>query len=359
MKRTLLTLAAISCLFIAAPIHADRGEGENEGKTQALAVIGDWPYSQGLLDSAPMLVTAVNADRDVKTVLHVGDIHSGSMPCTGAGLVPIPAGSVPGWNQGVFDVFQQFNAPLVYTPGDNEWADCHKKKEFFSGAPLNELAAVRGLFFANPGFTLGQNPMKVQSQAKSGRNKYPADAQFVENVRWERGDVLFVTMNLPGSNNDTLPWTGVFSNTAAQAREVAERDAANLRWLNAAFEQAREEHAKAIVIGVQANMWDPEALAVSGDGLGAYTPFVNALADLSARFGRPVLLINGDTHVFGVDQPLADPNSFTGMIHHARAVPNLTRITLEGAATVKEWLKLKIDTRTPGVFSWERVTYLP
>jgi len=57
---------------------------------------------------------------------------------------------VPGWNQGIFDLFERFRDPVVYTPGDNEWTDCHKKKEFSSGAPLNELAAVRGLFFANP-----------------------------------------------------------------------------------------------------------------------------------------------------------------------------------------------------------------
>ena len=70
------------------------------------------------------------------------------MPCTGAGLSPIPKDSDPTWNQKIFNLFAQFEDPLVYTPGDNEWTDCHETKEFSSGAPLNELAAVRSLFFA-------------------------------------------------------------------------------------------------------------------------------------------------------------------------------------------------------------------
>jgi hypothetical protein len=92
--------------------------------------------------------------------------------------------------------------PFVYTPGDNEWTDCHKTKEFSSGAPLNELAAVRNLFFPYPGSTLGGRKKHVSTQATEFDRKHPGDAQFVENVMWEQGRVVFVTLNLPGSNND-------------------------------------------------------------------------------------------------------------------------------------------------------------
>jgi hypothetical protein len=349
---------SVSLLFSIPSARADEGEG---ARPYTVAVYGDWPYSTTLLSQAPLLASSVNSDPDVRAVLHVGDIHSGSMPCTGAGLNPLPAGSNPTWNQQVYDAFQLFSDPVIYTPGDNEWSDCHKKKEFFSGAPLNELAAVRSLFFARPGYTLGQHPIRVASQAKQHehRSASQADSQFVENVLWSQAQVVFVTLNMPGSNNDTLPWTGVFADPAAQAKEVAERTAADLRWLEHAFAQAREEHAKAVVIQLQADMWDPAALVTGGDGLDQYTPFVQKLADLSVRFGRPVLLLNGDSHVYGSDQPLADPTSATGVIHHTQAVPNLTRITVEGAATANEWVKLTVNPRTPTVFSWERVQYLP
>jgi hypothetical protein len=115
------------------------------------------------------------------------------MPCTGAGLNLIPAGSDPAWNEGIFNLFEQFNDPLVYTPGDNEWTDCHKKKEFFSSAPLNELASVRNLFSPNPGYTLGGHKKHVSTQAEEFDRKHPGDAQFVENVMWELERVVFVT----------------------------------------------------------------------------------------------------------------------------------------------------------------------
>ena len=72
------------------------------------------------------------------------------------------------------------------------------------------------------------------------------------------------------------------------------------------------------------------------------------------------LLINGDSHLFEADQPLADPNSATGKIHGTQAVPNLARITVQGSTNKpSEWLRLTIDPRSPDVFSWGNVVYLP
>jgi hypothetical protein len=62
--------------------------------------------------------------------------------------------------------------------------------------------------------------------------------------------------------------------------------------------------------------------------------------------------------VFGSDKPLADPISPTGIIHNTPAVPNLTRITVQGSTTTPaEWLKVSIDTESPTVFSWKNVPY--
>jgi hypothetical protein len=360
VKKFIASVACLSAALLPFATTADDGKSGNSYSPGAftLAVFGDWPYSQVLLDSARLLIDSVNSDPKVSLVLHVGDIHSGSMACTGAGLIPLPAGSVPAWNEQIFNLFEQFRDPFVYTPGDNEWTDCHKKKEFSSGAPLNELASVRSLFFRYPGFTLGGRKKPVSTQAIDFDRKHPGDAQFVENVMWEQGRVVFVTLNLPGSNNDGLPWTAPFTNESARAAEAAQRTLADIRWLDAAFDRAEEEHAKAMLIGIQADMWDPAALLAGGDGLDNYTIFVHELAQRSVRFGRPVLLINGDSHVFGVDQPLANPNSATGRIHGTQAVPNLTRITVQGSTTAPaEWLRLSVDPGSPRVFSWENVPY--
>jgi hypothetical protein len=55
------------------------------GWSYTLAVFGDWPYAQVLLDNHMRLVDSVNGYDEVDVVVHLGDIHSGSMPCMGAG----------------------------------------------------------------------------------------------------------------------------------------------------------------------------------------------------------------------------------------------------------------------------------
>ncbi|MGH8264335.1 MAG: metallophosphoesterase [Steroidobacteraceae bacterium] len=362
MKSALRIAAALAAFLAVTPLFADGDSqhGDSDSlRPLTLAVFGDWPYSQYLLDNAHLLVDSVNSDRDVDLVVHVGDLHSGSMPCTSAGILPPIATSSPGWNQAVFYQFQQFREPVVYTPGDNEWADCHKSKQFSSGAPLKELSSVRSLFFSQPGRTLGRQVKQVSSQTDYFDPAFPADSQFVENLMWMDSRVVFATMNIPGgSNDDASPWSGTFADPAAQAQEATDRRAANLRWLQTAFDQARSALARAVVLIVQADMWDPEALAAGGAGLGNYTPFVAKLADLSLQFRRPVLLLNGDTHLYHADQPLADPASATGVIHHTPAVPNLTRIVVQGSTNNPgEWLRLRIDPRTSQVFSWQNVVY--
>jgi hypothetical protein len=362
MKRSALstTLFAMA-LLSACPTVADEQRDDARRREQdkvTIAVFGDWPYNQNLLNNAPLLINSVNADPEVRLVIHVGDIHSGSMACSSWNIAPPIPTSNPGWNQGIFSSLQQFKAPVVYTPGDNEWTDCHKSKESKSGDPLKELASVRSLFFSRPGKTLGLEERDVWTQAKNFDPTFPTDAQFVENVIWEDAKTVFVTLNMPGSNNDTLPWTNGFENPVAQAQEVAARTDADLRWLQAAFKLAAARQAKAVVIALQADMWDPAALAPGGDGLSAYTPFVRQLAYFSLQFGRPILLLNGDSHIFQADRPLADPSSATGLIHGAPAVPNLTRITVQGSTNKPaEWLRLTIDAHSPNVFSWQNVPY--
>ena len=129
MNRFVSRGAMVVAAMLSVTAFAD-GHDDNRGHPLTVAVFGDWPYSQNLLDNAHLLINSVDADRDVSLVIHVGDIHSGSMPCTSAGILPPIPTSKPGWNQEIFFEFQQFRDPLVYLPGDNEWSDCHKSKQF-------------------------------------------------------------------------------------------------------------------------------------------------------------------------------------------------------------------------------------
>jgi hypothetical protein len=311
--------------------------------TATMALFGDWPYGT-VINSATSFIAQVNADPDVELALHVGDIHSGSQPCNDA------------YNLSIFNFFQTFSDPLVYTPGDNEWTDCQKVKEMSSGAPLSELAKIRALMFPNPGKTLGGVQKAVLTQADAFDPAHPEDAAYVENVMWQQANVLFVTLNFPGSDDDHLPWAPPFSDPAGQADEIAKRDAANSRWIAKAFAAATSAGNAGILIGTQADMWDPAQFAVGGDGLDGYDAYVAQLASLAVAFGKPVLVVNGDSHAFLVDHPLADPTSATGIIHHVGfAVPNLTRIVVDGSTNFKDWVKLVVDPSTPAVFSWTQV----
>jgi len=97
MKKLIASAAFLVTVLFPFAATADDGKSKNPHSADAftLAVFGDWPYSVVLLDSARLLIDSVNSVPEVSLVLHVGDIHSGSMPCTGAGLNPIPAGSNP------------------------------------------------------------------------------------------------------------------------------------------------------------------------------------------------------------------------------------------------------------------------
>ena len=235
------------------------------------------------------------------------------------------------------------------------------------------------MFFSQPGSTLGSGTLNVVSQATAYAPAHPTDAQYVENVMWSQKDIVFVTINLPGgSNNDADPWYGAPSASQAQADERANRTGADIRWLDAAFAQAAAQHAKGVVIATQADMWDLDGKTPAH--LTNYEPIISEIASLTTAFGRPVLLFNGDSHVYRSDNPLSPTAPCTGDIDPATGVsvcaestawdvhpfynvPNFHRIVVHGSTFPLEWLKLTIDPNanykttatTFGPFAWQRM----
>ncbi len=87
-------------------------------------------------------------------------------------------------------------------------------------------------------------------------------------------------------------------------------------------------------------MWDGPASNQT-----AFAPIKAVIADRAARFGKPVLLLQGDSHVLIVDRPAGMP-------------ANLTRVVVQGSTSVPhEWLRLTVDPAKPGVFSCENVVF--
>jgi hypothetical protein len=392
-SRILLTTVAAG-VAVALPVALSataQASPDGGGRSFSYAVYGDAPYGTSPTDTSetvatPGFIAKVNADAAVSGIVHVGDIHSGSQYCTEA------------YDRQIAALWSTFADPMVYTPGDNEWSDCHKKKEgggtydaasgtinyvtdgsgnpvdYASGNPVANLALVRSIFFPHAGATLGSGSLDVLSQAEVDNSAHPSDSQYVENVIWRRKGVLFVTINVPGgSNNDADPWYGVPTASAEQAAEASERTAADLRWLDRAFAMAQAADAQGVVVVAQADMWDRDGGA-SNAHLTNYEPIIGSLAAHTTALGKPVLLLNGDSHVYRSDDPLAESSdciadngvcSFDAwQAHPTYDVPNFHRIVVHGSTVPLEYLRLTI---TPGMhgpatansfgpFSWQRVT---
>jgi hypothetical protein len=386
MKRTVVTVLGIAlalALLPAGSALADTGRSgeQGSGNMSTIAVYGDSPYGTSNADTAqfdatPAFINSINADPNVSLVMHVGDIHSGKQFCTQP------------YDQSIFDRWTQFQDPLVYTPGDNEWTDCHKAGEggnvfvggnpvdYANGDPVANLALIRSMFFARPGLTLGNNKKLVLSQGFAYDRRYRSDSQYVENVMWLQSGVLFVTINLPGgSNNGQDVWYGAATETAAQTQERTERTGADRRWLDTAFAVAKFTRVKGVVIDAQADMWDPEKAVAGGTThQEGYEPFVQSIAAHTTEFAKPVLMFNGDSHVYRSDNPLsaaapctwekATPCTSVAFLHPGYDVPNFHRVVVHGSTVPLEWLKLTVDpsanlpatSNTFGPFSWERKT---
>jgi hypothetical protein len=417
LKKLPVVLAMFVGVISVAPVVAQSNAGDNdsrEEKSFTLAVYGDSPYGckaptsaaaadecpvgsafvpdspngpnpgdPRQLDATPAFISAINRDPKVRLVVHTGDIHSGSGYCTQA------------YNQWVLSLWSDFKDPLIYTPGDNEWVDCQKAKEgggvkntagdyvdYAAGHPVANLALVRSMFFPVAGETLGRRGRNVMSQAQAFDPAHPTDAEYVENVIWEQSQVLFVTLNIPGgSNNDDDLWnTGAFGTvrTAPQVQEVAQRTAANLRWLDTAFALAKSHGSKAVVIIEQADMWDLDGNVMTH--IAGYEPFIARIASRTREFSKPVLLINGDSHKFRSDNPLLNnapciietgvgnttapcaEDNYDNHPYYGEGVSNFHRLVVHGSTFPMEYIRLNVDSRRSsaastsafGPFSWER-----
>jgi hypothetical protein len=356
-----------------APAFASHDKDSHEHESHgvlSIAVFGDSPYGlkdsdTAQFDATPAFIKTINDDADVSLVLNVGDIHSGKQTCSLA------------YDQSIYDLWTAFKSPVVYAPGDNEWTDCHKSKE--GGLdPLENLGYVRDVFFATPGNAIAVDK-PLLSQAEHYDAQFPSDAEYVENVMWEQSRVVFVSLNVPGgSNNDEDNWYGL-ARTQAQTDEVLKRTSATLRWLDKAFALAEANHSRAVVIQLQADMWDLDGKDPKDLHLANYRQFIDSIAMHTAAFGKPVLLLNGDSHGYRSDNPLlkgAPCVAESGATEvacsedaydsHANGykLKNFHRITVHGSVAPMEWLKLTVkpgdsegraSVNSFGPFSWKRM----
>jgi hypothetical protein len=328
---------------LAAPAH-DRDDDED--RTFTFALWGDTPYSDVEKTKISALVTDINAAR-VAFSVYDGDIKSGSSQCTD----DVYAAAATR--------FDTFHSPMVYVPGDNEWTDCHRINNGSFNA-LERLTFLRQTLFADER-SFGQRTLPLRHQG-------PLGGVYSENTRWTYQGVVFLGLNIPGSNNnkvtdDCLSAKSARNQTDCDADNVeyAARDAANIQWLHDGFALARSRGLHGLMLVLQADMgFDLPETETSNEHLqtvapryDGYTAFLQALVTESQTFDGQVVLVHGDTHFFKVDKPLnqeflaAKPDAPT-----AHLIKNLTRVETFGSPNV-HWVKVTVDPRSRNLFRFE------
>ncbi|WP_249319354.1 hypothetical protein [Pseudoalteromonas sp. BDTF-M6] len=244
---------------------------------QQFLVFGDMPYTpidEALL-SAPngRLYQAVQQTPHL-FVAHVGDLKSGSLPCTDDLL------------QKNYSLLSHLtSSPLVYTPGDNDWTDCDRAALEPRFDELERLAYIR-THFAQSELTLPD---------------YHRQKEQVENQAWRIDDVQYLTLHVVGTNNGRAQV--LKSEPQAALAAAQKRDNNNMQWLASQL----EAQVSAAVIFMQADIYEAnnygepctQELQQNCDALAPYRQHLDALAE---QVAFPILLVHGDTSAFCFSQ---------------------------------------------------------
>ncbi len=302
----LITLCSVYCTNSFA----------TEAKPFSFALMGDVPYHDGEVMDVERMLGEVSSE-NMDFVVHVGDFKSGSSRCTDELFLHRK------------QLFNQSLHPFIYVPGDNDWTDCMRKSAggYFA---KERLAKLRELFFAD-NQSLGRNKISLQQQSDD-----PLFTTYRENVRWSRENVLFVSLNIPGSNNNT-------GNSSSDEEEARLRNIANAAWLKQAFALAKLQNFAGVMFFIQA---DPMfEYGSSHQGLRAYREFLDLLREETEMFSGQVVMAHGDTHFYRVDQPLRN-------FKKGGRIKNFTRVEVFGSPAIN-WIRVRVDANSKDVFSFQ------
>jgi len=313
----------------------------NEVDTFSFMALGDTAYKDNRYNDYHSLIDRINKQQPDFTI-HIGDTL-GYQLCSDDSYAKITQS------------FNRFENPLVYTPGDNEWADCYKPDLSsdshpveFSEYRIERLDTLRKLYFSNDQ-SLGKNTIKQNRQSDLDK-KYP---EFSENRYWIHKEVLFATFHSVGSNDGFHPYLDILT------KESMRRRGANYAWIMGLIKIAKDEQVKAVVIATHAELFNHnnppkgskgiQASNVRGGKLGPYIGYVHALSTLAYQVKQPILFIHGDYHKFIIDRPFLKH----GGDHEPKDLlfTNFTRLQVYGDPEDKA-VKITVDTKSKHVFSY-------
>lgn len=294
--------------------------------TLRIALLSDLPQWPAAEERVTALLDLL-AERKLDLVVHAGGIKGDTESCGDSVL------------QARQHLLDQSPLPLVYVPGETDWAECQQPVNGNFDA-VERLNRLRELFFPEDA-TLGKHPRAVVRQSDQAMFR-----SFRENVRLSIDNVLLVGLNLPGDNNH-------YRSEGGRNGEFEDRREANHQWLARAFSLAQQRGMAGIVIIAHAdpqfgNGWEKRGKPTLLDGFmrrrprDGYLEFKRQLRELAGRYRGQVLFVHAGSNGFRIDKPLRDAAG--------KPIPNFTRVALP-PGTAAQWTELIVTPQASSPFT--------
>ena len=245
------------------------------------SAIGDVPYTKKEVKDLKSSIKKHNKNSNASFLIHLGDIKPGSKPCKKEVY------------EDVVKILKKSDKPVYIIPGDNEYNDCDHPKKAFKHWKKNFLKF--NLHWKTDWETTYQPEQK-------------------ENFTWTEGGVLFIGLNIVGGKLHSK-------------KEWKQRLKSNADWMESLLKKNKSKGLKALVIFGHANMniIHPEK----------FEEFTKRFRAMAAQFGKPILYLHGDGHVWIKDRPWKEQN--------------ILRVQVDAGAEI---LKVSVNTNSTEVFSF-------
>jgi hypothetical protein len=268
------------------------------------------------------LLEAIGLDPQIAFIVYDGNLKSSTEPCDD---------TVYAQRQ---QVLERSRAPLVFIPGQYDWADCGGTQAGGYDV-LERLDFLRQTLFAS-NTSLGQSTLPFIRESEVARFH-----SYRENVLWQVDNTVFAGLNVVGGNNHYLTAGG-------RNGEYDDRAIATSFWLQHAAKDAQRRRAHALVVFEQADpdfkryehaesfAWLRFGRRLPPDG---YLEYKRSLVKAAQTFHGPVIVIHETTaslpHGFLIDQPLFDDKG--------DRLANLTRIAIGLRDRSLQWVKIDVN----------------
>lgn len=222
-------------------------------------------------DSAPLVQAITESDADSLAFVVADGFKRADESCS------------DDFYQQRYNVLANAKNGLILALAAGDWSECKTGSGRVDG--IERLNRLRELFFSDE-FSLGASKIPLLRQSIT-----PKFRSYVENARWEVGNIVFTAFNLPAGNNR-------YRTEAGRNSEFEDRAIATREWLRRTFNNAALRKSAGIVLicdgdpfvkNGQARLFESNARR---DG---YAEVRQQLTTLAAKFPGKVLLIHNRT----------------------------------------------------------------